>query len=137
MLAGRIAGKDRTGVAAALVLALARLPPAYISREYALTRIGVEPVREFLTAKLKMGKDLDVETSPFLRVLASCRYVLVLKCQLIASHMLTENRADTMISMLEKLEEVYGGVEGYAMRELGFSTEDINRMRANLKDTVV
>ena len=40
-----------------------------------------------------------------------------------------------MASMLEKLDEKYGSVEGYAMQILGFSKEDINKMRANMTGT--
>lgn len=45
------AGKDRTGLLAALVLSLAEVDLDYINRDYALTRVGVEPVREFLMQK--------------------------------------------------------------------------------------
>ena len=68
-----VAGKDRTGVAATLVLALARLPSDYISREYALTRIGIEPVRELLTSKLTGGKNIDIKSVPLLQTLSTCR----------------------------------------------------------------
>ena len=56
-----IAGKDRTGVAVALILGVAGVPPSYISHEYALTRIGIEPVREFLTNKFTGGRALDLK----------------------------------------------------------------------------
>ena len=44
----KTAGRDRTGVLAALLLALCRTPRALIAHDYLLTRIGVEPHRDFL-----------------------------------------------------------------------------------------
>ena len=67
------AGKDRTGLASALILSLAGLPSDYISREYALTRIGIEPMREFLTAKLTASKELGGESAPILMSIMQCR----------------------------------------------------------------
>lgn len=55
------AGKDRTGAAAGLLLALAGAPREYICRDFALTRIGFEPARELLTMKLTGGKPVDVD----------------------------------------------------------------------------
>lgn len=54
------AGKDRTGLLAALILGLAGVSLDYINRDYALTRVGVEPVREFLLQKWrKSNPDAD------------------------------------------------------------------------------
>lgn len=70
------AGKDRTGVTAAIILALAGLPKDYITREYALTRIGVEPVRDLLTMKLTGGKSTDIRTlPPIMQELGNARYI--------------------------------------------------------------
>ena len=55
-------GKDRSGVAVMLILGLAGVPPEVISREYALTRIGVEPARRLLTEKLTGGKVVDMRS---------------------------------------------------------------------------
>ena len=68
-----VAGKDRTGVTAAVVLALAGMPHEYIAREYALTRIGMEPAREFLTSKLTGGKTVDLWAVPMLHTLGGSR----------------------------------------------------------------
>lgn len=54
-----IAGKDRTGAAAALLLALTRAEKEYIAHDFALTRIGVEAARALLTMKLTGGKAVD------------------------------------------------------------------------------
>ena len=47
------AGKDRTGVLAALILGLANVDIEYINHDYALTRVGMEPARSFLMQKWK------------------------------------------------------------------------------------
>lgn len=61
------AGKDRTGVLAALILSVAGADLEAINRDYALTRIGIEPVRELLTAKLTAGNFNTKLDSPKLR----------------------------------------------------------------------
>jgi hypothetical protein len=60
------AGKDRTGVLAALLLSLAGADTSTIDRDYAYTRIGIEPARDFLTAKLMKGQQIDVR-NPIMR----------------------------------------------------------------------
>lgn len=47
-----LAGKDRTGVLAGLIHSLAGSSLEIITHDNLLTRIGIEPVREFLIAKL-------------------------------------------------------------------------------------
>ncbi|KAK3683241.1 hypothetical protein LTR37_020416 [Vermiconidia calcicola] len=108
------AGKDRTGVTAALILALAGLPSDYISRDYALTRIGVELVRDFLLGKLTGGKELDLRNIPAFRDIAGCT-------------------ADSMASLLQKIEERHGGVETYVKQVLCYSDHDVDQMRASLR----
>ena len=71
-------GKDRTGVAVALVLGVAGIAPSYISHDYALTRLGIEPVREMLLNKLTNGKPLDLKSEPNLAMLMRIESVLVL-----------------------------------------------------------
>lgn len=55
------AGKDRTGLMAALILGLADVPLEYINHDYALTRIGIEPVREFMIHRLTAGNPKALE----------------------------------------------------------------------------
>jgi hypothetical protein len=47
-----LAGKDRTGVLAALLLKLAGVNDDTIAEDYALTRVGREPARETVLARL-------------------------------------------------------------------------------------
>lgn len=54
-------GKDRTGIAVALILSLAGMPGNQIAEEYALTNSGLEPykptVRKFLESMSKLNWD--------------------------------------------------------------------------------
>ena len=54
-------GKDRTGIAIALILSLAGVPEHQIAEEYALTNIGLEPykpmVRKFLASTSNLNWD--------------------------------------------------------------------------------
>lgn len=69
------AGKDRTGIAIALILALAGVPQEAIVHDYTLTRIGIEPVRELLQVKLMGGNgEVDWEDKDT-RMLAGCGFV--------------------------------------------------------------
>lgn len=54
------AGKDRTGVVAAIILSLAGAPIEEIQRDYALSRVGIEPVREFLMTKVAAFGKVDL-----------------------------------------------------------------------------
>ncbi|KPI37822.1 Tyrosine-protein phosphatase [Cyphellophora attinorum] len=111
------AGKDRTGVLAALLLSLAGADTSTIDRDYAYTRIGIEPARDFLTAKLMKGQQIDVN-NPIMR-----RYA--------------EIPINAMQQLLEAIETVYGGsgVEGYARQALGFGEEDLRVIKAHLTRT--
>lgn len=109
-----VAGKDRTGVAAAVILRLAGLSPEYIAREYSLTRIGIEPARDFLIMKLTGGKTVDIKSVPIL-------------------HALANSRAETMLSMLQQIDEKYGSIDDFAINELNYAKEEIEKMRKNLR----
>lgn len=54
-----LAGKDRTGVLAFLLLSLAGADPTVVDHDYALTRVGIEPARDLLEAKLAGTMNLD------------------------------------------------------------------------------
>ena len=109
------AGKDRTGVIAALILGLAGADIAYINRDYALTRLGIEPVREFLTKKLLAGnftmKDLD---SPKMQAYSKIP-------------------PDLWNNVFLEMDRKYDGVQEYVKTELDFSDDDIAVIRRNLE----
>lgn len=152
------AGKDRTGVLAALILSLAGVPAEVISHDYTLTRIGLEPARDSLLrivstqpserfapgsvnkASSNPGKpsseskaaekpqsgdlaaavkqavqngDAENSTRPLLAGLCRSDYA-------------------SMQGFLQRLDQTYGGAEGYLSSQLGFSPADIITIRSKL-----
>lgn len=109
-----VAGKDRTGVLAAILLALANTPPSLIAYDYALTRIGIEPSRELLTQMLRMWNKDWTEDTPGMKEFSQVK-------------------GEFIVGLLERVEEKYGSVEGFVVGELGLSGEDVERVRAVLR----
>ena len=100
-------------------------PAEEIAKDYALTRIGIEPFREFLLAALlkQMGKTLSTEVFEDPGMLELCGV-----------------RGPTILAVLEWMGEKWGsggkgnypGVEGYLIKELGFESGDVEKIRKNL-----
>ncbi|KAF2740620.1 hypothetical protein EJ04DRAFT_558613 [Polyplosphaeria fusca] len=108
-------GKDRTGVLAAVILGLAGAPADVIAYDYSLSRVGVEPSREFLLAMLKSwNADWTLETPGIAKF--------------------SQVRKDFMMATLEMVDGKYGGMEGYVKSVLGFGDEDVERIRNNLRE---
>lgn len=111
-----IAGKDRTGVLAALTLLLVGRPHDEIIHDYILTRVGLENVRENLTKALALHFGTDHLSSEAIGMLE-----------------LSSVRAHAMESFLKTFESIYdGGIQGYLTTKLGFSEDDVEQMRRNL-----
>ncbi|KAJ3547825.1 hypothetical protein NM688_g5363 [Phlebia brevispora] len=107
-----IAGKDRTGVVAALLLKLAGVDDDTIAEDYALTRVGREPMRAMIMARLAKVPLFASNHEKALNMLTS--------------------RAEIMHAFLNLLDEKYGGVEEYLRRYVGLTDEDIAQIRQNL-----
>jgi len=99
-----VAGKDRTGLIAALLLALAEVEPRAIAADYA---VSTENLR---AGYLERYPDVDRE-----------RILEALRCP--------EEGAHNMLRFLESA----GGVRAY-LSELGLTDEQILRLRARLRD---
>ncbi|OBT83262.1 hypothetical protein VE02_07605 [Pseudogymnoascus sp. 03VT05] len=112
------AGKDRSGVLAALILQLVGVPRDLIAHDYLLTRVGTEPARQSLFSSLQAGvkeRGSDaISVSPRLLALMSVK--------------------DTAITtFVESIESRFkGGIVGYLKTDLGFTVEDIEMMLVNL-----
>jgi protein tyrosine/serine phosphatase len=98
-----IAGKDRTGLVAALLLTLADATPAAIAHDYA---VSGENLR---AGYLERYADAD-----------PARILEALRCP--------EEGAHNMLSFLERA----GGVRSY-LEEIGLTAEEIARLRARLR----
>lgn len=123
------AGKDRTGILAALILALTGALREAIAEDYALTRIGVEPFRMHLMGALlkQMGKSPtdDVLEEPGMEVLCGAQGSSVLWMLDWMDETWTLEVGDVPLSS-------YPGVEGYLMKVLGFNKVDIGTIRTKL-----
>ncbi|KAJ5168627.1 uncharacterized protein N7482_004221 [Penicillium canariense] len=110
------AGKDRTGVLAALIFLLMGRSRDDIINDYILTRVGLENMRENLTQALALDAGTD-NLSP----------------EAIGMLELSGVRAHAMAAFLKTFEDTYdGGVKGYLTTKLGFSHEEVKLMHNNL-----
>ncbi|KAL4889077.1 protein-tyrosine phosphatase-like protein [Aspergillus ambiguus] len=109
------AGKDRTGVLAALILRVAGCSDAAILHDYMLTRAGIEPARPRLAAMLKAHHGLEGDD------LERTGMVTLFGVQM-----------QGMRGFLCALDEI-GGAERYLHMRLGFSDEDVRVIRENLQ----
>ncbi|SPQ22116.1 12fb2916-9243-4fd9-b33b-56a64b7f9621 [Thermothielavioides terrestris] len=107
------AGRDRTGVVAGLLLTLAGASRETVALDFILSRIGTEPAREQLLAfALHGSRAASVETPGF--------------------HNMLSLRISCWEAFVKAVETEYGGFEGYVTKTLGFSEEDLAKIRDNL-----
>jgi len=106
------AGKDRTGVIAAILLKLAGVDNQVIANDYALTRIGREPARAMIIERLSKEPLFATNNEAALNMF-SCR-------------------DSTMLAFLDLLDTKYSGVEEYIKRFCELNSEDIITIRHNL-----
>ncbi|KAF5388337.1 hypothetical protein D9615_000639 [Tricholomella constricta] len=106
------AGKDRTGIIAAILLKLAGVANSAIAEDYALTRVGREPAREMIMARLSK-EPLFASNNEAALNMFTCRH-------------------ETMLAFLSLLEDKYGGVETYAKQRLALSDDDLSKIRSNI-----
>lgn len=101
-------GKDRTGLVAALLLALAGVPDRAIAEDYALTDVGLRPVHDEWIAK---AEDPDERARRAEQV---------------------KSRPETMLAALAHVESRYGGVEAL-LRGAGLGAERVDILRDRLR----
>jgi len=106
------AGKDRTGLIAALALAIAGVPKGTIAADYALSDGCLQPL---YGAQLRQERDAGKRVA-MERQLRSPRNAA---------------RAETMLATLGYLDERHGGVSGY-LRWAGVAHEEMERLRARM-----
>ena len=107
------AGKDRTGVLAALLESLAGVEESAIADDYAFSRTGYEPAREMLMGfllSLFPGVGLD---TPGFQQFCACK-------------------GEFILAFLKKVDEKWGGVEGYCESVLGLTKEEIEKVKQNI-----
>jgi protein-tyrosine phosphatase len=102
------AGKDRTGLISALLLALVDVPDQTVAADYALTAECLRPREQ---EWLVNGPGERAEREALL-----VRYAPT---------------AEVMLEVLDRLRRRYGGVEAY-LRQAGVAADDLARLRARL-----
>lgn len=108
------AGKDRTGGAAALVLALLGVPRDTIAQDFNMTERAVD-LRKALGSGPRKGYEGFAKIDPEVGKVIS------------GAH------PGWILALLDAVEEQCGSVEGYA-RDMGLSAADLQAMRAHLLD---
>jgi len=106
------AGKDRTGVIAAILLKLAGADDEAIAKDYALTRVGREQNRNIIMARLSK-EPLFASNNEAALNMFTCR-------------------SGTMNAFLELLQNKYGGAEEYVKRYAKLSDDDVVIVKRNL-----
>lgn len=109
------AGKDRTGLAAALVLSALGVPREAILIDYALTnKIDLE---QFIRSRRRSMLGLGNPSYPLLTMPEEARKVLL--------------AADTeyLLAGFAGIEKTYGSIDGYLQVELGVTARERDRMR--------
>ncbi|GKT40367.1 tyrosine-protein phosphatase [Colletotrichum spaethianum] len=108
-------GRDRTGIVAEMLLSLAGSDNETLTLDYMMTRIGSEPLRQVLLERAIQdnGAERGLDDGPFYNL-----------CSL---------RVSSWELFVEQINSKYGGFEGYATRRLGFSINDLEKIRNNLR----
>lgn len=102
------AGKDRTGLIAALLLALAGVPEPTIAEDYALSQVCLQPIYD---ARLRQERDPA----------ARGRLAHMMACA-----------PETMLSILDHLNTRHAGVERYLLAA-GVPSAELERLRRRLR----
>ncbi|KAI1440560.1 protein-tyrosine phosphatase-like protein [Annulohypoxylon stygium] len=107
------AGRDRTGVLAGLLLTLAGAPPEVVVLDYLLSRIGTEPVRLMLLDFAMKGTHAKSHDQP-------------------GFYNLINLKASNWSAFVDGVQKEYGGFEKFITEKLGFTNDDLAKIKANL-----
>ncbi|KAI0690921.1 protein-tyrosine phosphatase-like protein [Cerioporus squamosus] len=106
------AGKDRSGLFAAVILKLLGVADDDIASDYALTTIGLQPAFPLLAARFQKDN--------------------VFRANWKGTLSLGSARPETMRATLDALVREYGSVEAYVKQHTSLTDADLARIRANL-----
>ncbi|EGO00634.1 hypothetical protein SERLA73DRAFT_178494 [Serpula lacrymans var. lacrymans S7.3] len=106
------AGKDRTGVLAALILMILGVSDEDISTDYSLTTTGLEPALPMLAARFE---NLPIFRDNWQGTLN-----------------MGSSRYETMMAFVDLVRKKYGSAEGYFKRYTTLVDEDFETLRRNL-----
>ena len=106
------AGKDRTGIAAALILTALGVPRATVIEDYALSDHFAEPLFALLCRNPRYGLDAESPRETWLPM--------------------TRAYPEYIETMLDTLAERHGSIEGYLAEQLGVDCDATERLRDRL-----
>lgn len=106
------AGKDRTGVIAALTLKLAGCSDEVVAKEYQYTEKGLDPLREVIVQHLLETPSLNGNREAAIRM--------------------TGSAYESMTATMKMLRDEFGGIDGYLKDWCGFSEDDVEKIRKAL-----
>ncbi|KAI1105321.1 protein-tyrosine phosphatase-like protein [Jackrogersella minutella] len=107
------AGRDRTGVLSGLLLSLAGASQDAIVLDYMLSRIGTEPVRLMLLDFAIKGTNAKSHDQA-------------------GFHNLINLRASSWNAFVDGVQEEHGGFKQFITNKLGFSEDDLAKVKQNL-----
>ncbi|KAK1771166.1 protein-tyrosine phosphatase-like protein [Phialemonium atrogriseum] len=107
------AGRDRSGVLAGMLLALAGVDADTVSLDFMLSRVGTEPAREQLLAFARKGSGAETDDAP-------------------GFYNLCNLRTACWNAFLDAVDREYGGFDGYVTKTLGFTHQDLAIIKKNL-----
>jgi len=113
------AGKDRTGVAAALVLASLEIPHATIISDYTLTNTAID-LETVLARRWRNSIGVANDHAHLSQITPEVRRPLL------------EARPEYLQAALEQMQSAHGSLQGYLAERLGVSTEALREIRARL-----
>ncbi|RSM10436.1 hypothetical protein CEP52_003597 [Fusarium oligoseptatum] len=108
------AGRDRTGVVAGLLQTLAGTEQPDVIFDYMLSRIGTEQARDRLVVFIKTALGVDDPETPGFWNMASLR-------------------PSFWKALVEGVDAEFGGWDGYVTGALGFSADDLETIKKNLR----
>ncbi|KAI8669213.1 hypothetical protein NW754_008843 [Fusarium falciforme] len=109
------AGRDRTGVVAGLLQTLAGTEQPDVVFDYMLSRIGTEQARDRLVVFIKTALGVDDPETPGFWNMASLRPTF-------------------WKAFVEGVDAEFGGWDGYVTKALGFSADDLETIKKNLRE---
>jgi hypothetical protein len=127
------AGKDRTGLLCAIVLALCGVDDDTIAWEYGLTDQGLAPLKQGIMQRLMSAEGVTVDEAGAWRMLSSrCVFIIMNKSPRASDGRLTGAfRPESMLATLKVIRDEYGSVEDYVLNECKLSPGEIAVLRRN------
>ena len=102
-----------------------------MSRDYALTRVGREPAREMIMARLAK-EPLFASNNDAALNMFTCRYGHNIGSSLLEPHAWSSYSHGTMQSFLKYFQEKYGGAEAYIRRYVGLTDDEIATIKRHI-----